>query len=98
MHSLSNTTFTGHPNSTPTRVDNGEFPVEVGGSVIQERRLEKFGRGRSSTKEPDSGISSTISSATRPWSQNDTTTETDQVCFVLQHKSYKLTLLVIIVR
>lgn len=81
MQSLSHTTFAGHPNNTSPRMDNGEVPTEIEGPPIPGRRLDKFGRGRSSTKEPDSGISSTISSTTRPWSQNDTTIETDQVCF-----------------
>ena len=77
-------------------MDNGEAPTEIEGPPIPVRRLDKFGRGRSSTKEPDSGISSTISSTTRPWSQNDTSIETDQVCFCITVRKINIAIILLL--
>ena len=59
--------------------DNGEVSTDTEKPSVPERRRHKGGRGKNTTKEPDSGISSTISSTTRPWSQNETTIDADQV-------------------
>ena len=79
MQSLTHTNFAEPSKNISPSTDNGDFSTDTERPTIPERRRNKNGRGKHTNKEPDSGISSTISSTTRPWSQNDTTLETDQV-------------------
>ena len=74
MQSLNQTTFANHDHTiSPTTDTDSDRPS------IPEKRKNRNGRNRNSAKEPDSGISSTIGSATRPWSQTDATMDLDQV-------------------
>ena len=66
-----------HHHTTLQQQNNVEQPSGMeskGGPILQ----GGHGKGRNSIKEPDSGISSAISSTTRPWSQNESI-EADQV-------------------
>ena len=74
LQSLNQTTFANHDHTiSPTTDTDSDRPS------IPEKRKNRNGRNRNSAKEPDSGISSTIGSATRPWSQTDATMDLDQV-------------------
>ena len=80
MQSLSLREYVDHSNhNSVAKQDESEATVDLPCPPPRGQRLEKYNRGRNSTKEPDSGISSAISSTTRSWSQNDTAIETEQV-------------------
>ena len=88
MQSLSMNEHADHSRNSSAKRADTEAAIDLPCPPPRGQRLDRYNRGRNSTKEPDSGISSAISSTTRPWSQNDTVIETDQVCpyILLQSK------------
>ena len=79
LQSLNNSKFDDQNQNTSPSTDNGEASTDTEKPSLPERKRNRNSRGKFKNNEPDSGISSAISSTTRPWSQNDTTIDPDQV-------------------
>ena len=80
LQSLNHTKFDDQTQNTSPSTENGDTSTDTDKPNIPERKKNRNSRGKLRNNEPDSGISSAISSTTRPWSQNDTAIDTDQVC------------------
>ena len=87
MQSLNNAKFEDQTQNTSPSTENGEASTDTEKPNIPERKRNRNSRGKFRNNEPDSGISSAISSTTRPWSQNDTAIDTDQVCISKWNRS-----------
>ena len=79
LQSLNNSKFDDQNQNTSPSTDNGEASTDTEKPSLPERKRNRNSRRKFKNNEPDSGISSAISSTTRPWSQNDTTIDPDQV-------------------